>query len=602
MDFPLDWTLDMAFRIPLTTAALCTALCAPAFGFEASLNATGATNLRSTLASASTVLQAQSEGTTAPSDIIAAVQSDYRTLLGTLYRAGYYAPTIRISVDGREGSTLSLVTLPNQVSNVDIVIETGPKFKFGKATVAPLATGTLVPEGFATGRTAGSGKVGAAKDAAIDGWRSAAHPKAALATQSIVADHIKNTLDVALAISPGPKATFGRLRFAGTKRVSEARLTEITGDIAGHTFDPETLDTVATRLRQTGAFRSVTLAEAKTLNADNSLDITATVTDAAPRRFGVGAELSSLEGGTLSGYWMHRNISGNADRLRFDAEISGLGSGTGVDYSVSTSYRRPGTTRPVLTLVTEAEFAHLDEPNYLSTSAKFLVGAEVTLSDTTYFIGSAGYRFSDVTDTVGTRQFSHFIFPIEGARDSRDNALSPTSGTYFSAEIMPYIGLQGSQTGARLFTDMRGYTSFGDDDRFVFAGRFMAGSILGSSLTQTPPDLLFYSGGGGTVRGQPYKSLDVTTGGITTGGASFLGVSSELRAGISDNISVVGFADAGAIGANPTPDNTMDWHAGAGLGLRYDTGFGPIRLDVAAPVSGSTGNGVQIYVGIGQAF
>ena len=45
-----------------------------------------------------------------------------------------------------------------------------------------------------------------------------------------------------------------------------------------------------------------------------------------------------------------------------------------------------------------------------------------------------------------------------------------------------------------------------------------------------------------------------------------------------------------------------DSHAGAGLGLRYDTGLGPIRLDVAAPISGTTGDGVQIYVGLGQSF
>ena len=43
-------------------------------------------------------------------------------------------------------------------------------------------------------------------------------------------------------------------------------------------------------------------------------------------------------------------------------------------------------------------------------------------------------------------------------------------------------------------------------------------------------------------------------------------------------------------------------HSGAGLGLRYDTPVGPIRLDVATPVGGNTGDGVQVYVGLGQAF
>lgn len=593
----------MAFHKTLIAAALCAAGSTPAAAFNARIDSEASSALRDRLTSVSATLGAERDGVTEPSDIIAAVQSDYRTLLGTLYRSGYYAPVIRISVDGREGSTLSLITLPSRIENVVISIETGAKFTFGDATVAPLAPQTELPTGFATGKTARSGEIGAAKDAAVDAWRAAAHPKAALSSQAIVADHNSKTLDVALGIAPGPKAVFGQLRFTGTDRVSSDRLTEITGDLSGKAYSPETLDIAAARLRKTGAFRSVALSEAETLNPDGSLDITATVTDAAPRRVGFGAQINSLEGGTLSAYLMHRNITGNADRLRFDAEISGLGSDTGIDYSIGATYRRPATTRPVLSLIGEAEVARVDEPNYLSTSAHVMVGAEVTLSDTTYFTGGIGYRYSDVSDDIGNRNFSHFIIPLEGARDSRNNSLNPTSGTYFAAEIMPFVGFSGSATGARLFADMRGYKGFGDNDKFVLAGRFTVGSILGSDVSETPPDLLFYSGGGGTVRGQPYKSLDVDlSGGTRTGGASFVGLSTELRAGLSQKLSLVGFADVGGIGANETPDDTMNWHAGAGLGLRYDTGFGPIRLDIAAPVSGTTGDGLQFYVGIGQAF
>lgn len=71
---------------------------------------------------------------------------------------------------------------------------------------------------------------------------------------------------------------------------------------------------------------------------------------------------------------------------------------------------------------------------------------------------------------------------------------------------------------------------------------------------------------------------------------------------ITDKIGLVGFYDLGAIGSDPIPTKDAKWHAGAGLGLRYDTGFGPIRVDLAMPVSGDTGDGVQLYVGIGQAF
>ena len=593
----------MAIQHRLIAAAICAVFAMPALAFEAILDTNAEGGLRARLTEYSAVLTAQREGTTEPSDIVAAVQSDYRILLATLYRSGYYGPTIRIAVDGREGADMPLVNLPNAISNIVISVDTGAKFTFGNAQIGPLAPETLLPDGFAKGRTARSGEVGAAKDAAIDAWRAAAHPKAALSSQNIVADHSAKTLDVALGIAPGPRSKFGTLRFAGTDSVSSERLLEITGDIRNKSFSPETLDTVATRLRRTGAFQSVTITEAEALNDDDSLDVVATLTDAAPRRFGFGAELSSLEGGTLSTFWLHRNISGNADRLRFDGEISGLGSSTGVDYTLALSYRRPGTTRPVLALTADAKIDLIDDPNFRSSTGQFSVGGELTFSDTDFFSAGIGYRYSDVTDDFGNRNFSHFIIPIEGARDSRDNALNPTKGTYFAAEVMPFIGFNGSSDGLRLFADTRAYTGFGKDDQFVLAGRIMAGSILASAIDETPADLLFYSGGGGTVRGQPYQSLNVDLGGgVRAGGTSFLGFSTELRARVSKKVMAVGFADIGAVGENELPDNTMAWHSGAGLGLRYETGFGPIRLDVATPTSGTTGDGVQIYVGIGQAF
>ena len=105
------------------------------------------------------------------------------------------------------------------------------------------------------------------------------------------------------------------------------------------------------------------------------------------------------------------------------------------------------------------------------------------------------------------------------------------------------------------------------------------------------------------MRGQPYQSLSVDLGGdVNVGGRNFVGLSGEARIKVFDKASVVLFADAGFIGAGSMPGKDGDWHSGAGLGLRYNTGVGPIRLDIAAPTSGDTGDGIQVYVGIGQAF
>ena len=131
--------------------------------------------------------------------------------------------------------------------------------------------------------------------------------------------------------------------------------------------------------------------------------------------------------------------------------------------------------------------------------------------------------------------------------------------------------------------------------------------MVGASLLNTPPDYLFFSGGGGTVRGHPFQSLGVLvqrSGSVLSqsGGMSFFGMSGEARLAIGEKLGAVAFYDAGYIGAGELFDGAGQWQTGAGLGLRYDTGFGPVRLDVAFPVTGSTADRLQVYVGIGQAF
>ena len=573
-----------------------------ASAFELRFDAGADPDLATAIRSASTVATAKAADVTATDEIIAAVQSDYRNILGALYRNGYYGPTISIKVDGREGYSLSLISLPSTVTSVAISVDPGPRFSFGNATVAPLAPNTVLPDDFTRGAPALAPLVGEAKDAAIAAWREAAHAKAALGNQSIVANHPTRKLDVALTVDPGPRATFGTLDVKGETTVTARRIRKIAGLPEGSSFSPEYVDLAARRLQRTGTFRSVTLREADTLNADNSLDITATVVDDKRNRFGFGAEISSLEGATLSAYWMDRNVTRHADRFRVDGEISGLGGDTGVDYTLGASYRRPATFNPKYTALLNAEIARLDEPDYRSNSGEFTFGVEVEASILSEVSVSLGYRYSDVTDALGSRRFNHIILPIEGTRDKRDDRLDPKSGSYFDAQILPFIGVNGSTSGTRLFADTRTYLTFGSDDRFTFAGRAQIGSVIGASIAQTPPDYLFFSGGGGTVRGQPYNSLGVPSGSDTTGGTSFIGLSGELRAGITDKIGLVGFYDMGAIGDEAVPGSGADWHSGAGLGLRYNTGFGPIRVDLAAPVTGDTGSGVQLYVGIGQAF
>ena len=444
-----------------------------------------------------------------------------------------------------------------------------------------------------------------AVDSAVSDWRDVGHAKVGLRDQQVSADHRARRLDARFRVAPGPRVRFGALRLTTPSAVRAERIRAIAGLRTGEVFSPEALEQVARRLRRTGAFSSVALGEAEILRPGNLMDISLEVVDEKPRRFGFGAEMSSFEGLMLSGFWLHRNLFGGGERFRIDAEVGGIGGDSGgVDYSLDARLDIPATFRSDLDAFLFAGTSYEDEPTYRAWNSDIGGGFIRRFSDTLTVELGVALRYSETQDDFGSRRFFLLTLPAAATWDRRDDALDATGGFYLKAEATPFADMDGSGSGGlRFYADGRAYRSLDAEKKFVLAGRLQLGSVFGAGYLRLPPDYLFYSGGGGTVRGQPYQSLGVDLGGGgRTGGRAFLGASSELRAAVSDKIGVVGFVDAGYISANSLFDGAGDWHAGAGLGLRYDTGIGPLRLDVAAPVGGATGKGVQFYIGIGQAF
>ena len=560
-------------------------------------------DLREEVEQASLLLRAEDEGLSEVQDLIAAARADYNRIVGRLYSEGFYGPVVSILIDGREAAEIPPFDAPERIRSIEIRVDPGPRYRFGRAEIAPVAPGTELPEGFARGEEARTGVVREAAASAVSGWRDVGRAKAEVSDQSIVADYARRALDVSIALRPGPLVRFGRLDVRGNERVRTERIREIAGFPAGEVFDPDELERVQTRLRRTGTFRAVALSEGEVVDPDGTLDFDLTVIEERPRRFGFGAEVGTTEGLSLEAFWLHRNLFGGAERLRFEGEVDGIGASgeEQPDYRLTARFERPATFDADTDLTVLAEVERLDEPAFLSDIARLEVGAIRYATDDLTLRAAVQLRFSDVEDDFGERQFRHLSLPVQATQDGRDDRLSPTGGTFADLEVTPFVGLGGSETGARLYGDGRLYRGFGAEDRVVLAGRLQAGSIVGSEIEGTPPDYLFFSGGGGTVRGHPYQSLSIMRGDDEFGGRSFLGVQSEVRVAVRGNIGAVGFVDAGLIGEDAFGGDAES-QIGAGLGLRYQTGIGPIRFDLAAPVSGGTGEGVQFYLGIGQAF
>lgn len=542
-------------------------------------------------------------------DILAKAKADYGVLLDALYAQGRYGPVIHILLDGTEAATIAPLDVPDTITSVQVTVDVGPAFALSRAQIAPLAEGTKIPEGFATGKLASSTVILGTATAAIERWRDRGFAKAAVKDQSLVADHETAQVAADITLESGPKLRFGKLTLTGLESMSEARSRAIAGLSTGAVFSPKDLDRAATRLRRTGAFRSVSLTEADQITSPDELDITANLVEEKLRRYRVAGDLASREGLSLSAELMHRNLFGGAERLTLSADATHLGVDTGgLDYELSAEFDRPATFTPDTTLKLGIGFARAKENLQDDTALNLRGGLVHYFSNTLTGKASLAYHISRVIDPSGVTEFRTLSLPFGATWDTRPVKKDATDGIAISAEVKPFYGLGYTESGVRMVWDTRGYKTVSQNGALVLAARVQVGAIFGSSLAGTPREDLFFSGGPATVRGQPYKSLGVyqlTDGSGTpflTGGTHFLAGSLESRLKIGRNLGLVGFVDVGHIDANAKFSLSDNWHAGAGLGLRYLTTIGPIRLDVAAPISGATGQGLQLYVGLGQAF
>lgn len=556
---------------------------------------------------ASLLLQQQVDGTADAEDLFTAARADYANILGALYAAGHFSAVIHIRIDGREASGIAPLDAPPQIGRIEVSVDPGPRFVFSRTEIAPLMDNTVLPSEFRPGETAATGAIEDAVGVATLAWRNAGFAKVRTARDDIVANHATRTLSADIRLDPGPELRFGPTSVKGAERMDVARIIKIAGLREGERFSQTELDRASNRLRRTGVFSSVTLSEGETVLNGGLLPIEVTVAEQKPRRYSVGAEASSVDGLSLTGSWLHRNLRGGGERLTLEGSISNIGaSGSGVDYGIGITLDRPATLSPDTTASLSLNLDHIAEEDYTTDTADIGLSLIHYYSDQLTLRAGVAYEYARGSDPAGDFIFRNLSLPMGATWDRRDSTTDPRKGFYIDATLKPFWGLGTTGSGARLTFDARGYRTLGDRRGVTFAARIQGGTIEGSGLLETPRDDLFLSGGGGTVRGQPYHSLGIPVlrsgQDYMIGGTQFLGATAEIRVRVTEKIGIVAFYDWGRIDADGFFGDLGAEHSGAGLGLRYETGFGPIRLDVATPVSGTTGDGVQLYIGLGQSF
>lgn len=566
-------------------------------------------DLKTALENSSRLVQDKEKPASGNLGLVIKARDDRERLLAALYERAHYGGTVSVTVNGQSVDTLPPDPVFPKGAPVPVVVTAtpGPEFKLGAVRFeGSVANRNPVDYELTQGARADSTLIIKAGEKVVEDLKEEGRPLAKLTNRSVVADHKTQTVDVVIAAEGGPQAAVGVLTVTGTKTVDPEFVATYSRLNDGKLYSPSELRKATDRLRALGVFSSITIKQADTLAPDGTIPMTIEVSEGKHRYFGAGAQYSSTDGFGLQSYWGHRNLFGQAESLRIEGSVDRLGESdvTNLDYSAGILFAKPGAFGPASTFNASIKAALVDPDAYKATTITGAAGATFELSDTDTFSGGGELSYADIDDAFGTRKYLTAALPFEYVRDTRDNKLNPTEGFRASLNAKPSYEINGSTFFSSFEGSASGYLGFGEDDRFVLAGRLNAGLIVGTGgLADIPATRRFFLGGGGSVRGYAYQEISPRNAdNDLLGGRSYVNATVEARIGVTDTISVVPFVDAATVSSSMTPDFS-DIRAGAGVGLRYATPFGPIRLDVAVPLNPYPGGTTYgIYAGIGQSF
>ncbi len=527
-------------------------------------------------------------------------EGDLPILLKILRSHGYYmAEASALAEETGDGvAQLTITVEPGEafiLTAHDLVIEQS-------ATVAPPA---LVASDFGSpvGEQALAAEIAAAEAAAVDELKRRGYPYARFEGRKGLADPPAATLRVESGIVAGPSFIFGPVTIEGLEQVDADYLLTYQPWEEGATFATDALDEFQRSLFGTELFAAatVTVPETPPEGAEPvPLPVTVTVEEGPRRRIAGGLRYDTDLGPSVRTSFQHRNLFGANERLLIQSE-AGL-----IEQSVGIALRKPQFQRPGQDLLTDLTGERTTDDAFDSLSLTGFLGLERQV--TKRWKGGFGALVeASLIENAGGESEAYLLgAPVFAAYDGSNNLLNPTKGARARFVATPFLGTEDGEMSEFLVLDAKGsvYQPVDWEHRYVIAARGRFAAIPAPSLDVIPATRRLYAGGGGSVRG--YKQdfvgpLDANRDPI--GGRSALEAGLEFRAGLWSDVGGVVFAEAGSVSTAVWPDFEEDIQGAVGVGLRYFSPAGPIRLDIGFPVNGrGVDDFFQFYFSIGQAF
>jgi outer membrane protein assembly factor BamA len=439
--------------------------------------------------------------------------------------------------------------------------------------------------------------VALARDALLAAWRDAGHLQAEVEPRVERSDD-GTEVRVTLRLAPGPLVRIDRIVVAGLEQTRETVVRRELRLEEGGPLGVQNLLETQRRLSALGIFQQVSVRELDPARTGRR-SVVVTATEAPRTVLSYGAGYSERDLLRASFEVTRRNLFGMARSVTAFTRIGFRGS------RFLATYREPWFLGRRRELFVTAFREEEDREGFDFTRFGGLVQSARNLGPNWSLIGRYSYRQTRVADIQLPpedidREFTDSTFSgpsLSLIRDTRDDPLNPGAGSFLGADAQLSADVLGGDSFVKSFVQMAAYRRLGSRLVLAGSGRVGLSATFGSGPGQLPLPDRFFAGGAYSLRGFPVDGV------ADAGGNALLLGSLELRIPILGALWTAPFADVGNLYPLVGDVDLADLRYSAGLGLRYQSPFGPLRIDWAYKLDRREGESrFRFHFAVGHAF
>lgn len=434
------------------------------------------------------------------------------------------------------------------------------------------------------------------------------YPFAAVDDPALTIDHeaVNGVLD--MPVAPGGKRNFGAIVVPGGKPFGAAHTQLIARFEPGDLYKASDVEDLRRAIIATSLVSQVSIDPVDSGDGE-TVDIAVKMTPAPPRTIAGEIGYGTGEGFRAEVSWEHRNFFPPEGLVRARA-VAGTREQLGHLVYRRNNFLRRDQVLTAQALASNQQFDAYDARTALISGVLERKTTLIFQKKWTWSLGAEIVYTAERPSPNATNpppRTTYYIAALPGSLyyDGSDDLLDPKRGFRIGGRLSPEFSLASNNAGyARIQLDGSYYRPV--SDKVVLAGRVRLGTIAGAPTSDIAPSRRNYAGGGGSVRGYGYQAIGPRDAdNDPTGGRGLIELSAEARIRLNafgGNFGVVPFVDAGNVYDSEFPDFS-GLRIGAGIGIRYYTNFGPIRVDLGTPLNPRQGDPrIAVYVSLGQAF